>query len=451
MQAHSVARSAAETEGSPFARRPRRSPYKPAATEPAVVVLDRYGVVKSSSPAAGQLFKRSPQELVGIELAPLLPGLPLKKTTPDYNLAFADFWGQEAKYLRFNGRLPNGQQIPLAVSLRKLSVDRTDLILLGFHPKNGAFEPDQELHRLIKEAEQRNDSIMITDASGTIRFVNPAFENTTGYSSQEAIGRPAGILKSGLHPPAFYKDMWETLRAGNSYHAIFANRRKNGEIFHEYKDIRPFIGEAGTTTHFVSTSHSLSESLQTTLTHLQQYAYHDALTALPNRHLFDDRLRQACLLSARHGSGFALVYADLDNFKEINDHHGHSAGDAALEAAAHRLQAAVRQEDTVARLGGDEFAIILLDIKRSEDVEMILRKILRSFSAGIPFENKEIELRASFGVSFYPLNTDNGETLVRQADRAMYEAKASGGDGFRFFDGTKAPPAEAAQTKPSPP
>lgn len=422
-----------DSQVSPFFRRPDIALVKRAVSEPAIVVLDKHGVVTFSSAAAGALFQASPEQLEGLDMASLLPGLPLKRDTPGFNLAFADFWGSDGIWLDFKGALPNGQRIPLAVSLRKLRVENSYSILLGFQPVDET-SSKEELNCLIRSSENKSDAVMVTDTSGTIRFVNPAFEQITGYTQAEVLGQPASIMKSGLHDPVFYKKMWDSLGAGQDFHAVFANRKKNGEIFHEYKYIRPFIDGSGSATHFVAVSHGLSQALHTVLRSLQYHAYHDALTALPNRHLFVDRLRQALARSARSGASFALVYVDLDGFKEINDRHGHAVGDAVLEATAKHLQASIRDEDTVARLGGDEFAIILLDVVRREDVEAVLRKLLLSLAEGIPFEDGQIPICASLGAAIYPQHGCDKETLMHHADAAMYRAKAQRCHGFCFYD-----------------
>ena len=436
MPAQSGAIRAADMQDSQtptFFRQPGLVQAKRVVSEPAIAVLDKHGVVTFSSAAAGALFQASPDQLEGLEMARLLPGLPLKRDTPGFNLAFADFWGRDGIWLDFMGALPNGQPIPLAVSLRKLRVENSYSILLGFHAADER-SSEEELTCLLRSVENKSDAVMVTDTSGIIHFVNAAFEQATGYTQAEVLGQPASIMKSGLHDPMFYKKMWNSLGAGQDFHAVFANRKKNGEIFHEYKYIRPFIDGAGAVTHFVAVSHGLSQALHTVLRSLQYHAYHDALTALPNRHLFLDRLRQALARSARGGANFALIYVDLDGFKQINDNHGHAVGDTVLEAAAKHLQASIRDEDTVARLGGDEFAIILLDVVHREDVEAVLRKLLLALAGGIPFEDGQIPICASLGAALYPEHGSDKETLMHHADAAMYRAKVQGCHGFCFYD-----------------
>ena len=233
---------------------------------------------------------------------------------------------------------------------------------------------NKSLEKLEKKSQTSSRAIMITDDQGIITYVNPAFERITGYLQSEAAGKPASLLKSGLHEHGFYTDLWERLRAGREFQGVFANRRKNGEFYFEEKRIRPFI-EHGKTSYFVAVGHPLSEHLQGTMLRLSQLANNDPLTGLPNRNLFLDRLHQHLSRASRYGARFTLAYLDLDNFKTINDTLGHHAGDIALKATARHIQDSLRDEDTVGRLGGDEFGLILSNTHDENDVRRTLEKV----------------------------------------------------------------------------
>lgn len=404
------------------------------AIEEPLAVLDKFGTVNFCTQAMAILLKRSPCEIDGYAIASIIPGLPLKISTPGYNLAFAKFWGDNNQPLRLNAHFGNTNFLDFLLLINTLSIDDTPLILLRLFPCNKPAVPGRELNRLIENAENKRESVMITDTRGIIHSVNTAFEHATGYSRNEAIGKPAKLVKSGLHDQAFYKAMWETLLTGKDFRAVFINRKKDGEIFHEDKHIRPFIDGSGAITHFVATSHCLSESLRSTLLRLQHEAYHDALTGLPNRHLFEDRLKQAFSHAARRGDCFSLVYIDLDHFKEINDTYGHEAGDAVLKTTAARLRDCVRDEDTVARLGGDEFALIILDVHARHDVETVLDKILKTLDQGTRLAEKKIPILASLGADICPIDGIDSKSLINRADSAMYMAKSKGGHCFQFYD-----------------
>jgi diguanylate cyclase (GGDEF)-like protein/PAS domain S-box-containing protein len=404
------------------------------AIESPMAVLDKYGIINFSSPSMGKLFDCDQNEIDGREVSSIIPGLPLKTITPGYNLAFADFWGKNGELLQFNGEFAKSNQTSLAVSLKKICIDNTPLILLRLFPGNQSDRLNDELNQFIKSTEKTADAVMITDTKGIICSVNSAFEKGTGYTRDEALGRPASLIKSGLHDNDFYRNMWQALHDGHDFQAVFVNRKKNGEIFHEEKHIRPFINGAGIITHFVATSRSLSETLRTTLLRLHHEAYHDALTGLPNRLLFEDRLKQAFSRASRRGDSFSLVYVDLDSFKEINDTHGHTIGDSILRTTATLLKACVRDEDTVARLGGDEFALIIQDVHSRRDIETVLDKIIKSLNQGTRLGKTRIPILASIGANIYPDDGNDRDTLMTRADFAMYRAKSMGGHCFHFFD-----------------
>lgn len=398
-----------------------------------MVLLDKHGVVRFCNPSMELLFNCRKGELDGCDVAKLLPSLPLRKKTPGYNLAFATFWEQEALQLNLNGHTTTGGSLLLTVSVRRVSVERHHFILLSLFRATQHLGQDRELESLMAAAEVKSDMVVVTDTEGIICYVNAAFERISGYSRNEVLGQPARIMRSGLHDADFYKNLWATVKSGNDFRAVFFNRRKNGEIFNEDKHIRPFMNRQGKATHFVATSRELDEPLRSTLLRLQHEANHDALTGLPNRNLFMDRLGQALFMASRKNAGFAVVFVDLDGFKAINDNHGHAAGDAVLCAAAEHMRNSVRDQDTVARLGGDEFALILLDIQHREDVQTVLGKLLSVFATGTTFEKKHFSINASLGADIYPAGGGDIETLIRHADLAMYGAKAAGGACLHFF------------------
>jgi diguanylate cyclase (GGDEF)-like protein len=231
----------------------------------------------------------------------------------------------------------------------------------------------------------------------------------------------------------FYQGLWQTLEAGEIHREIFINRRKNGELYYEEKSISPLRDPGtGEITHYVSAGRDISERMriQQRLDHL---AHHDSLTELPNRLLLLDRLQRAMGRATRHGRQMAALFLDLDRFKQINDTLGHSTGDRLLRAVAGRLAKCLRQGDTVARLGGDEFAILLEDLDHPEDVAPILEKLMATMHHPFVLEGQEFFLSFSIGIGMYPQDGGDAETLLRNADTAMYRAKAEGRSGYRFY------------------
>ena len=281
------------------------------------------------------------------------------------------------------------------------------------------------------------NAVMIASTTGTITYINPAFESLTGFSSAELRGQNAAIFNAGAHNQRLfdYDDLWSALCEGQEskeFPHCFVNRKKNGEFFFMEQTIRPFVAPDGTITHYVLTGRDISERVLA-IRHLAQQANHDHLTGLSNRNLFMDRLSQAFSQASRRNDRFALLYIDLDDFKEVNDKQGHTAGDELLRTAAMRLRQSVREVDTVARLGGDEFALILPDAKKREDVEKVARKIFQAFRDPVIWQDEPLAIRASIGASLYPDNADNCEQLIQHADKAMYEQKVAGGNGISFF------------------
>ena len=290
-----------------------------------------------------------------------------------------------------------------------------------------------ELRKLSTAVEQSPASIVVTDRKGEIEYVNPAFCRLTGYSPEEALGQNARLLKGYEQPAEYFQEMWATVLSGREWRGEFHNKRKDGSLFWELASISPIRNEQGEITHFVGVKENITERKQL-LAHLDQMAHYDELTGLPNRALFFDRLGCLQTLSRREGRSFALLFIDLDGFKGVNDRHGHEAGDAVLRETAARLSSSIRDSDTAARMGGDEFTVILGNLSREADVSLIARKILQALSAPIRLPGGgSCSIGASIGISLYPEDAREVETLVSSADAAMYEAKRAGKNGYRFY------------------
>ncbi len=277
-----------------------------------------------------------------------------------------------------------------------------------------------------------SEGIMVTDADNHILQVNRAFTQTTGFSEKEAIGKTPELLKSGRHGHEFYQLMWRSLQENGAWEGEIWNRRKSGDVYPEWLHINVVPDESGKVRYYAGVFSDITQhqELRAKLLHL---AYHDVLTDLPNRQLFMDRLEQTIARSRRTGSEFSLLFIDLDRFKDINDTLGHRFGDLLLIAVAERLQSAVRKSDTVSRQGGDEFTVLLPDTSQPEDIAETAENILAALSAPLVLEGKTLFIAASIGVSRYPDDGGDGETLLMNADAAMYRAKESGRGIFSFY------------------
>ena len=222
------------------------------------------------------------------------------------------------------------------------------------------------------------DAALLTDAQGVIQYVNPAFETMTGFDRRDALGRTPAILKSGLQSPAFYRRLWQTVLSGHEFAGVIVNRRKDGGHFHEEKLIRPLFDDSGRISHFLASGRDVTQRVAAE-ERLQRAATHDTLTGVPNRAVFAERLAGLMQRARREGDRFTAVLVDVNEFKLVNDQHGHAAGDAVLREIAQRLQHAVRDGDTVARLGGDEFGVLLAGTAMPPAVAHALRKLADAF------------------------------------------------------------------------
>src|SRR5581483_10493555 len=278
--------------------------------------------------------------------------------------------------------------------------------------------------------EQNPVAVVITDRAGVFQYVNPAFEELTGYTAAEVSGRTPSILKSGVHEPEFYRALWRELLAGHPFRAVFVNRRKSGELYHAENLIWPLLGPDGAIAAFICETRDISERVRRT-ERLAHAASHDPLTDLPNRALFVDRLGQALRHAARRGERVAVGIMDIDLFRETNNTHGHPAGDAVLRAVARRSEGCLREADTVARIGGDELALLLPGA--DDHAATVLEKVRAANAAPIDFEGRRIAVTVSIGACVYPEQARDAEELHKRADSAMYEAKHAGGNRVRFY------------------
>ena len=290
---------------------------------------------------------------------------------------------------------------------------------------------EAELRKLASAVEHSPISVMITDPAGAIEYVNPKFCEVTGYTAQEVIGKNPRIFKGGALSDEVYRDLWETILSKREWHGEFHNRTKDGRLVWELASISPVCDGAGAITHFVGVKEDISE-LKRLQAELGQMAHSDELTGLPNRALLYDRLEQVMTLARRKRSRFALLYADLDGFKAVNDSLGHQAGDELLQEAARRLVSCVRESDTVARMGGDEFIIILNDLNQREEAGLVARKLLDAVSAPYTLGEAVCRVGVSIGIGIYPDDAEDAQGLISRADAALYQVKQAGKNNFQY-------------------
>ncbi len=285
---------------------------------------------------------------------------------------------------------------------------------------------------LSRAVEQSPVSVVITDLSGNINYVNPKFTEVTGYTPEEVLGKNPRILKSGRQPPEFYREMWETIIKGREWRGEFCNIRKNGEEYWESATISAVLDSDGQAVSFIAVKEDITDRKRKEA-QIHYLAMHDQLTGLYNRTSFQEYLEKATALSRRTGEHFTLVYMDLNGFKSINDRYGHKAGDFILKKVALDIKNSVRSMDTPARLGGDEFAVILPntscvkgcrpDEAKSVSVLSVIERITKAVTSPAEFESHICRVGISIGVAEFPYDADNPECLIHNADKAMYAAK----------------------------
>ncbi|MDR3410931.1 MAG: EAL domain-containing protein [Formivibrio sp.] len=284
------------------------------------------------------------------------------------------------------------------------------------------------------------EGLIVTDANCVILRINKAFTETTGYTAEELVGKTPRVLKSGRHNDDFYRAMWESIVRTGGWQGEIWDRRKNGEIYPKWLSISAVKDNEGSVTHYIAAHHDISARKKAE-ERINELAFFDQLTGLPNRILLQDRLRQAMTASARDGSYGALLFIDLDNFKTLNDTLGHDMGDLLLKQVAQRMTTCVREGDTVARLGGDEFLVMLSILNTSKRIaaastETIADKILAALNRPYQLGSVAFHSTPSIGAALFRGQQIAIDDLMKQADLAMYRAKAAGRNTVRFFDPT---------------
>jgi diguanylate cyclase (GGDEF)-like protein/PAS domain S-box-containing protein len=296
-------------------------------------------------------------------------------------------------------------------------------------------ERERQLRLRERALHASSNGICITRLAGRnnlIEYVNPAFERITGYAAHEILGTDPRFMAAPGMDANERNELREAIAARRPAHVVLRNLRKNGELFWNELHITPVEDEHGTAAHYIGVITDVTVARQRTA-RLEHEVNHDALTGLANRNLLWDRLEQALHLAGRQKALVATVLIDLNNFKTINDTHGHEAGDVVLKVVARRLQASVRDSDTVARMSGDEFVLVLANQPSLRFTLRMVERVRQSFAIPVNFNGREITVAASVGVSLYPHDGATAAELVRAADVAMYHGKGRGQSHVHFF------------------
>jgi diguanylate cyclase (GGDEF)-like protein/PAS domain S-box-containing protein len=357
------------------------------------------------------------------------------------------FWrrlkGRKNILLQSSHRKSTGEVVPVEISASYLQHDERELMVAYVRDitKRKEIEESMKLASLVYQSS--SEAMAVTNLEGIILDINPAFTEVTGYSREEVLGKNASILSSDRQDDAFYQAMWQSINTTGTWQGEIWNKRKNGEIYAEWLSINTIYDENGLPYRRVELFSDITKRKES-----EQIIWHqanfDPLTGLPNRNMFQDRLDQEIKKATRTGQPLALMFLDLDRFKDINDTLGHAMGDELLKETAHRISACVRATDTVARLGGDEFTVILGELEDTGGIERISRKILESLAEPFHLGEDVVYITVSIGLTFYPEDAENIPTLLKNADQAMYAAKSQGRNRYNYFTASMQ---EAAQTR----
>ncbi|MDH4234477.1 MAG: PAS domain S-box protein [Gallionella sp.] len=355
-----------------------------------------------------------------------------------------DRYTREKRYIRKNGEI-----IWVSLSLYLVRNDAGEPLYFISAVKDitERKHAEEEL-RIAATAFESQDGMIVTNASSVILRVNHAFTDITGYLAEEAIGKtPQQLLKSGRQDAAFYAAMWESIHKTGAWKGEIWNRRKSGDVYPEQLTITAVKGDGEKVTHYVATLHDITNR-KAAEDQIRNLAFYDTLTHLPNRRMLNDRLGQTMAASKRSGCYAALMFLDLDNFKPINDTHGHGVGDLLLKEVASRLTSCVREVDTVSRFGGDEFVVMLSELDKDKQTstaqasivaEKIRTTLAEPFLLTFKHEKKvetavEHHCTASIGVVLFINHEASAEDILKWADMAMYQAKDAGRNLVRFYE-----------------
>jgi diguanylate cyclase (GGDEF)-like protein/PAS domain S-box-containing protein len=375
-----------------------------------VIVLDRNARILFANPAAQDMLGRPFEYLQGEPFAfPVVSGEKAEITLrrPDGTLVVAEMRSAETEWYK----------VPATV--------------IAMHDVTEQRHAEEQLRIWATVLERSGELIFVTDAQRRIIAVNRAFQAITGYTADEALGRDPHFLASGLEDKTFYREMWREINETGHWQGEIRDRRKSGEVLPLWLAVTS-AGETQENRHFIAIGLDMSER-KAAEERIQFLAFHDPLTGLPNRILFKDRLMLAAVHAQRANLRMAVLFLDLDRFKNINDSLGHDAGDELLQQVSDRIVGCVRRDDTVSRQGGDEFLILLCLVREPQDAAQVAGKILEELALPYDVSGTEVHISGSIGIAMFPEDGIDPETLVRNADAAMYYAKERGRNNYQFF------------------
>ncbi|MCW8918466.1 MAG: diguanylate cyclase [Gammaproteobacteria bacterium] len=394
-----------------------------------LALCDLNGRMVEVNPAYAEIIGHSTEEALGLSCRDVTP---------------AKYAAAEQKLLqqiRESGRYgpyekevihQDGYLVPVRLSGKLIERDGKQYIWSSVEDISDKVCAEKRLRQAAAVFENTDEGIVITDENNRIIMVNGAFSEITGYTEEESLGHNPRILRSGKHGDTFYQSLWRHLEEEDRWRGEMWNRRKDGSHFPVWQHISVVRDGHGRLINYVSIFSDISE-LKTVEQQLSHLAHHDELTGLPNRLYYKIQLEKSLQSARRNQHKMALLFLDLDGFKQINDSFGHEAGDQLLREVATRLKNCVREEDMVARMGGDEFIILLAQIKNPDDAALVARNILAEVTRPLQLPQHTLTPSTSIGISLYPDDGESVPGLQKAADHAMYTVKGAGKNGYKFF------------------
>lgn len=386
------------------------------------------------------LVNQSFCDIVGYSREELVRLTPLAITHPDDYEASkdnlqrlmegkVDSYHTEKRYLRKDG---SAVWVHLTTSLLCNAQGKPLQFIAQIQNITARRRADEQLRLAASVYHASSEAMLVTDVDNRIIATNPAFSALTGYSEDEVLGKNPRMLSSGRQDDIFYQRMWQAVMQAGHWEGEIWNHKKNGEVYAEWLCINLIRDDAGEVTNYVALFSDITEKKKSE-EHIWRCANYDTLTELPNRRLFSDRLEQGIRKASRSGEPLALLFIDLDHFKEVNDTLGHQGGDELLIEAARRISACVRDSDNVARLGGDEFTVILFDAAGADRAGRVAKSLLAALDQPFQVTGMTAKISASIGIAMYPSDAPDMEILLKHADHAMYLAKKAGRNRYCYF------------------
>ncbi|UUZ52694.1 diguanylate cyclase [Massilia sp. H-1] len=401
----------------------------------AIVLIEGNAII-DANPAALRLFHSQDRDaLIG---KTLLDFSPVNQPSGESSM-FADASASAQNFMEGNRRyewefrLPDGATFWAEILLTSVTLDHQFLAYAVLRDISARKATETTLQMAAQVFENSRDAIAITDHDHRVLAVNHAFTTITGFAATSIVGAELPQLRSGMHEPPFFQQIWDYVAANEHWEGEVWSKRNNGEEYPVWLALTAIRDSAGQLSNFMAILSDITDRKRVE-EHTRHLAEHDFLTDLPNRVLFLDRLHQALAAARRKQTKVAVMFIDLDRFKGINDGFGHHVGDAVLVEVASRLTGCVRGGDTVSRQGGDEFVVLLSDIGGAEQAAHVSGTVMQAVSRTVHYENRTISISVSIGIAIFPDDGDDIDTLLKHADVAMYHAKQSGRNAFSFFN-----------------